>query len=113
MKAIKYYAPPAFGAWEKTAYLFENGFFICEFKYYNKPHYICRKYDFHNPPQKTTWGKDVIDESSIAILPGAINDYQTFIKKEIVEKDFETFKQHILSRNVIFWEVNHHSSQHL
>ena len=113
MKAINYYAPEAFGAWAKNGYLFENGIFICEFKYYNKPHYICRKYDFNNPPETTTWGKNVIDHFSNSLTPGAINDYQTFQKEETIEKDFEEIRDNILSRNVKFWHEKHHSSERL
>lgn len=110
MKAIKYYADPAFGAWAKTGYLFENGIFLCEFLYYMKPQYICRKYDFNNPPEKTTWGQNVIDENSTSANPGAISDYQTFVKKENVDKDFEEMKNSLLNRNVPFWKENHPTS---
>lgn len=110
MKAIRYHAPAAFGAWAKTAYLFENGIFLCEFKYYNAPKYICRVYDFQDPPQSTTWGKGVYDDRSKSLNPGAVADYQTFQKQEQVDLDFEAIKQRILSSDVGYWaEVNHPS----
>ncbi len=113
MKAIKYYAEPAFGAWAKTGYLFENGVFICEFEYYRAPNYICRQYDFNNPPEKTTWGTNVIDHLSNSPMPGAFADYQTFTKKETIEKDFEKVKNDLLNRSVKFWKENHHTSNSL
>lgn len=113
MKAIKYYAPEAFGAWAKTGYLFENGIFLCEFKYYNEPQYICRKYDFNNPPEKMTWGKNVVDHYTGSSVPGAFADYQTFQMKETTEKDFDQMKNSLLTRNVSFWSENHHSSEKL
>jgi hypothetical protein len=88
-------------------------YFLCEFKYYNVPNYICRKYDFNNPPEKTTWGENVVDHHSESTKPGAISDYQTFVKKEIIEKDFEGFKSSILSREVVFWPEKHSSSNPL
>lgn len=114
MKAIKYYAEPAFGAWDKTGYLFENSVFICEFLYYKVPHYIRRGYDFNNPPEYTTWGANVIDHNSISSLPGAFSDYQTFSKRnEIVELDFEEIKNRILRTNVIYWPEKYHTSSPL
>lgn len=110
MKAIEYFAQSAFGAWSKTGYLFENGFFICEFTYYNSPRYICRKYDFNFPPEKMTWGKNVIDIYSESEDPGAFADYQIFQKKLNIELDFNQMKNDILLRGVEFWNENHHSS---
>lgn len=112
MKAIKYYAEPAFGAWAKTGYLFENGIFLCEFEYYRQPKYICRRYDFQNPPDKTTWGKNVVDILSTSSNPGATSDYQTFVKKEVVEKDFEAMTRNLLQK-AAYWPENHHSSKKL
>lgn len=113
MKAIKYFAPEAYGAWAKIGYLFENGYFICEFKYYNKPYNICRKYDFKTPPEKITWGKDVVDYNSESSMSGAIADYQTFEIKENVEKDFSKMKSSIVERGVSFWSEKHHASEKL
>lgn len=113
MKAIKYFAEEAFGAWAKTGYLFENGIFLCEFEYYREPKYICRKYDFHNPPDKTTWGKDVIDHLSSSPNPGAFSDYQTFVKQKTIDKDFDQMKNSLINRKVPFWKENHHTSQNL
>ena len=111
MKAIKYYAEREQGAWAKTGYLFENGIFLCEFEYYRQPKYICRRYDYNNPPEKTTWGQNVVDHNSTSSNPGAFMDYQTFNKKEIIELDFESFKRNILRNNGPgFWSENHPTS---
>ena len=102
MRAIKYHAPEAFGTWTKTGYLFENGIFLCEFKYYNEPQYIRRKYDFSNPPEKMTWGKNVVDQYSGSSDLGAFADYQTFHMKEEIDEDFDQMKNSLLSRKVTF-----------
>lgn len=97
----------------KTGYLFENGHFICEFKYYNEPYYICRKYDFNAPPEKITQGKNVVDFNNENSISGAIADYQTFEIKESVEKDFNKLKTGIVDRGVSFWLEKHHTSEKL
>lgn len=113
MKAIKYYAEAAMGAWAKTGYLFDNGFFICEFKYYNKPFYICRKYDFENAPETIMWGKNVVDHNSMSDSNGAFADYQTFNKLTVLDVDFDQLKYSIINRSVNFWNEEHYDSEKL
>jgi len=108
MKAIKYIAPEVGSTWAKTGYLFENGIFICDFSFHNVPACISRRYDFHNPPETFSWGKGVIAPNSISDKPGAYKDYQTFQKKETVEKDFEKMKANSQSLN--HWSESHHPS---
>lgn len=111
MKAIQYVAPAIYNTYQKIGYLFENGIFICSFSYHTVPAYICRKYDFNNPPDKLTWGKGVIDPNSLSAEPGAVSDYQVFERKEVFEVDFDKMKNEITNR--FFWNEDHHPSTKL
>ena len=111
MKAIKYVAPDIHKTWAKEGYLFENGIFLCNFSYHTAPSYICRRYDFNNPPETLTWGKGVIDPNSIYDQPGAVTDYQTFQRKEIVNIDFDNMKKESATR--FYWTEDHHPSKRL
>jgi hypothetical protein len=110
MKAIKYYAAKAQGAYSKKGYLFENGTFLCQFSYYHAPRYICRRYNFSNPPDSLSWGKGVVNEQSESPRPGAVADYQVFLKGDVVELDFEAMKTSLKEQNAVFWPEDHHPS---
>lgn len=111
MKAIRYFAEATVKTWAKEGFLFENGCFVCFFKYDNNPFYICRKYDFNKPLDKITWGKGVIDENSDSLNKGAFQDYQFFkIASEIIDKDFDEIKNRIVNNFIPIWVENHHPS---
>lgn len=44
MTTKKYYAAPIYNTWAKTGYLFENGWFICEYTRYMKPSLFAKNY---------------------------------------------------------------------
>ncbi len=111
MKAIRYYAEKIENTWSKEGYLFENGCFVCLFKFYNNPFYICRKYNFNEPLEIISWGKGVENENSYSSKKGAIKDYQFFkITSDIIDIDFNDLKNQIINNLTPIWIEKHHPS---
>lgn len=83
MNALTYTAEASHNTWSKQGYLFENGFFISIFNWFNNPTYFCKQFQPNEVPEQIGWGKGVMRSSS---------DYQFFKKTGNEKIDFNKLK---------------------